>query len=358
MSLERIALAALAATVALNLTACGVGEARISSPENQVAVTPLPVEVSSPVTADIFATYHTTTTITADAEAAVLARVGGEVVEILVEEGAQVSKGQILARLDGDRLRLMMLQAKANLEKVTKEFERFIRLHDKGLVSASAFEGLKFDMDALEAVYELQRLDYEYTIIRAPISGVVSARQIKIGQHVDVNDATFRITDTSSLVAYLRIPQTELAKFEAGHQADVRVDAMPEVSFDAQLVRISPTIDKRNGTFRATAQIDNEDGLLVPGMFGRFDIAYEEHVDALLIPTAALLKEDNQTVVYVVEDGAAVRRIIETGIRSGDSIEVLSGLTRHEQIVVTGQGSLRDGSRVFASIETEGLVTG
>ena len=358
MSLEKIARAALAASFALILAACGVGEARISSPEDQQAATPLPVEVSSPVTANIFATYHTTTTITSDAEAAVLARVGGEVVEILVEEGDQVSRGQILARLDGDRLRLRMLQAKANLEKVSKEHERFIRLHDKGLVSASAFESLRFDMDALKAVYELQRLDYEYTIIRAPISGVVSARDVKIGQHVDVNYATFRITDTTSLVAYLRIPQTELAKFTAGHQAKVRVDAMPEVSFDAQLVRISPTIDVRNGTFRATAQIDNEDGLLAPGMFGRFEIAYEEHLDALLIPAEALIKEDNQTVVYVIEDGAAVHRVIQTGIQSENNIEVLSGLTEHEQIVVTGQGSLRDGSRVFASIDTKDPVTG
>jgi membrane fusion protein (multidrug efflux system) len=358
MSLEKIAIAALAATVALQLTACGVGEASLTSPADQEAATPLPVEVSSPVTADIFATYHTTTTITSDAEAAVLARVGGEVVEILVEEGDQVSRGQILARLDGDRLRLKMLQAKANLEKATREYQRFGRLHEKGLVSASAFEGLKFDMDALEAVYDLQRLDYEYTTIRAPITGVVSARDVKIGQHVDVNNATFRITDTSRLIAYLRIPQMELAKFAAGHQANVQVDAIPGVSFDAQIMRISPTIDMRNGSFRVTVQIDNADGLLAPGMFGRFDIAYEEHVAALLIPAAALLEEDNQTVVYVVEDGAAARRVIETGIRSGDHIEVLSGLTRHEQIVVTGQASLRDGSRVFASIETEGPVTG
>jgi membrane fusion protein (multidrug efflux system) len=93
-------------------------------------------------------------------------------------------------------------------------------------------------------------------------------------------------------------------------------------------------------------------------MFGRFDIAYEQHVDALIIPTAALVREDSETVVYVVEDGAAVRRAIETGIQSGDSIEVLSGLDELEKIVVTGQGGLRDGSRVFASIGTESPITG
>ena len=358
MNLKNLYLAALFAITPLALTACDVGEAKISSEDEQAAATPLAVEVVSPTKSDIYATYHTTTNIAADAEAPVLARVAGEVVGIFVEEGDRVSKGEIIARLDGDRLRLQMLQAKANLEKVSKEYQRFVRLHEKGLVSASAYEGLKFDMDALEAAYELQRLDYEYTTIRAPISGVVSARDVKIGQHVDVNETTFRITDTSSLVAYLRIPQTELEKFSAGQHANVRVDAMPGQTFDATIARISPTIDIRSGTFRATAYIDNEDGLLAPGMFGRFDIAYEQHTDALIIPTAALVQEDNQTVVYVVEDGAAVRRIIQTGIQSGENIEVLSGLTEHEQIVVTGQGSLRDGSRVFASIDSAGPVTG
>ncbi len=358
MKLKKIAVAALSASFTLALSACGVGEARIAATDDSTAPPPLPVEISMPVRADIFATYHTTTTISADAEAPVAARVSGEVVEILVEEGDHVVKGQILARLDGDRLRLRMLQAQANLEKVSKEHQRFVRLHEKGLVSAAVSEGLKFDMDALKAVYELQRLDYEYTKIRAPISGVVSARDIKIGQHVGVSDETFNITDTTKLVAYLRIPQAELEKFSAGQHADVSVDAMPDVSFDATIARISPTIDVRNGTFRATAYIDNQDGLLAPGMFGRFDIAYEQHVDALIIPAAALVREDSETVVYVVEDGAAVRRAIETGIRSGDNIEVLSGLEVHEKIVVTGQGGLRDGSRVFASIDTGDPVTG
>jgi membrane fusion protein (multidrug efflux system) len=358
MSLKKIASAALAATLTLILSACGLGEASVASPQVQETVTPLPVEVTSPVTADVFATYHTTTTITSDAEAVVVARVGGEVQEILIEEGDHVHAGQVLARLDGDRLRLRMQQAKAELEKVTREYERFVQLQEKGLVSASALESLKFDMDALQAVYELQRLDYRYTYIIAPISGVVSARVVKIGQHVNVNDATFKITNKSKLVAYLKIPQTELEKFSVDHRAKVRVDAMPELSFDAQIVRISPTIDTRNGTFRATVKIDNTDELLAPGMFGRFDIAYEQHLNALLIPADALLTEDNQTVVYVVEGDAAVRRIIQTGIQSGDNIEVLNGLAEHEQIVVTGQGSLRDGSRVFASIETQGPVTG
>lgn len=358
MNLKRLGLLAAASLISASLAACGVGEAKVADPAEKAAATPLPVEVSAPLTADIFATYRSTTNIASESEAPVLARVSGEVVEILVEEGDAVEEGQVLARLDGERLRLQMLEAKANLEKTRKSYERYVQLHERGLVSASTFEGLKFDMAALNASYELKRLNYNYTKIRAPIAGVVSSRDIKLGQHVMAGAPAFRITDTSDLVAYLSIPQTELAKISAGDTAKVRVDAMPELEFDASIARISPTIDPRNGTFRATATIHNDSGDLVPGMFGRFRIAYEKHADALLIPVAALIEEDNETVVYVVYDGLASRRAVEIGIRSDGLVEVLKGLDANDMIVVSGQSGLRDGAKVLTSYELPTSFTG
>jgi len=358
MILKRLGLLTVAAALAASLAACGVGEAKVADQAEKAAATPLPVEVSAPLTADIFATYQSTTNISADSEAPVLARVSGEVVEILVEEGDTVEEGQVLARLDGERLRLQMIEAKANLEKTRKSYERYIQLHERGLVSASIFEGLKFDLDALNASYELKRLNYSYTKIRAPISGVVSSREIKLGQHLMAGAPAFKITDTTVLVAYLNIPQTELSKISAGDTAMVRVDAIPELAFHATIDRISPTIDPRNGTFRATASIDNENDDLAPGMFGRFKIAYEKHADALLIPAAALIEEDSETVVYVVHDGSASRRAVEIGIRSDGLVEVLDGLDLNDRIVVTGQSGLRDGARVLASNELQASFTG
>ena len=357
MKLTNSCLAVTAALLTTVLSGCGVGEAKTNIDELETS-TPLPVEVVTPHQAEIFATYHTTSAISSDVDAPVTVRADGEVTEILVEEGDWVMKGQVLARLDGDRLRLQVKQAKANLEKTTREYERFIKLHARGLVSSAAFDAMKYDLDALLAGYELQRLNYNYTIIRAPLSGVVSARDIKVGQHLNSGDTSFRVTDSSELVAYLLIPQSELAKFSAGHAAEVTVDAMPEQKFAAIIARISPTIDIKNGTFRATAVINNDDGMLAPGMFGRFEIAYEKHSNALLIPADSVLEEDNVSVVYVVDDGAAVRRQIQTGIEVDGEIEVLGGLEGNERIIIRGQNGLRDGSRVLASVTSDAPVTG
>ena len=349
-----IVLLALAATLA----GCGVGEASVSDAEAVQAASPVPVEVAQPFRADLRATYSATATITSDSDAPVVARVQGEVVELLVEEGDYVAEGQVLARLDGERLRLEMLSAEASVEQARAEYQRNTDLHKRGLISAAALDNIKYDLQALQATYGLTQLNYGYSAIRAPIAGVVASRNIKPGQHLKANDVAFRITDTRELIAYLQIPQSDLPKFAAGHEASIEVASMPGTAFPATIARISPTIDTRNGTFRATAIIDNSKGDLAPGMFGRFRIAYEKHANALVLPTSALIDEDDESAVYVVNNGSVVRRLVETGIRSGNKIEILDGLTEADVVVVVGHSNLRDGSKVLASKDTVNSFTG
>jgi membrane fusion protein (multidrug efflux system) len=133
---------------------------------------------------------------------------------------------------------------------------------------------------------------------------------------------------------------------------------MPNQRFDATIARISPTIDASNGTFRATAIINNVDGELAPGMFGRFTVAYEKHSDALLVPTDAILDEDDESTVYVVQDGEVVRRTVKTGVENDGRVEILDGLLENEQVVVVGHSGLRDGSKVLASATDLNAYTG
>ena len=132
-----------------------------------------------PYRADIHATYEATATITTDADAPVVARVAGEIVALHVEEGDFVEEGDVRATLDGERLRLEMLAALADLRQAQAEFERNANLAERGLISAAAFDNLQYDLQALEATYELRRLMYGYSKIRAPISGIVAAREVK-----------------------------------------------------------------------------------------------------------------------------------------------------------------------------------
>ena len=308
--------------------------------------TAIPIEVGSVERGDVTAVYTGTASLETDADALVVAKVGGEVVEILVEEGDRVKEGQVLARLDGDRLRLEMERARANLRKLEQEYNRNVQLFEKGLVSSGAFEDLKFELEALRAVYRLAQLEYDYTQIRAPISGVVAQRHIKLGNNITANSPAFQVTALDPLIAYLHIPERELRRLQPGQTAELSLDAIPGRRFRAEVERISPVVDPATGTFKVTVEVPDPEGQLKPGMFGRFNIVWDSRSGVLLVPRVAIVDDDVSDSVFVLINGKVERRAIITGYASGDRVEVVQGLEGDEEIVIVGQSGLRDGSRV------------
>ena len=125
----------------------GDGENANASEEDEKEVAPVPVEVESLSRGDVVAVYSGTATLEADQEAQVVAKVAGEVRELLVEEGDIVKANQVLARLDGDRLRFQMRQSRANLQKLEQDYNRNVDLFERGLISSGAFEGMKFELE-------------------------------------------------------------------------------------------------------------------------------------------------------------------------------------------------------------------
>jgi membrane fusion protein (multidrug efflux system) len=308
--------------------------------------TAIPVEVTSLERGDVAAVYTGTAALETDADALVVAKVGGEVVELLVEEGDRVTEGQVLARLDGDRLRLEMERARANLRKLEQEYNRNVTLFERGLVSSGAFEDLKFELEALRAVYRLAQLEYDYTQIRAPIDGVVAERHIKLGNTITANSPAFRVTALDPLIAYLHIPEREFRRLESGQAAELRLDAIPGRRFTARVQRVSPVVDPATGTFKVTMEVPDPEGQLKPGMFGRFNIVWDSRSDVLLVPRVAIVDDDVSDSVFVIINGKVERRPVITGYASGDRVEIMEGLEGDEEIVVVGQSGLRDGSRV------------
>ena len=306
----------------------------------------MPVEIATPSRAEIVARYTGTAPIEAFADALVIAKTGGEITEILVEEGDDVEAGQILARLDGERLALNLAETRARLEKLKQDYSRNVELRDKSLISDGDFEAIQFEMEALEASFELAELELSYTRIRAPIAGVVSARHIKLGNTIDVNANAFEITSLEPLIAYLHVPEREYQRMRDGLAAEISVDALPGTRFEGTVARTSPVVDPVTGTFKLTVEVVDDSRRLKPVMFGRIDIVSDRRANALTIPRAAILETGGEEFVFVVTDGIAVRRVIETGYVEGASVEVRSGVDDNDQLVVVGQSSLRDQSRV------------
>lgn len=332
------------------LSGCGVGEASV--PTQTPVTVAMPVVTQPPIRGDAYAYHSGTVNLETDSEAAVVAKVDGEIIDILAEEGQAVKAGQVIARLDDSRLRFIRDQARADLNRLTQEYRRNVQLHERGLVSEGAFENLRYDMEALDAAYKLADLELDYANIRAPIDGVIAEKIGRIGNTVSAGEVVAKISDATSLLAYLHVPQRDLFQFATGQKAELSLDALPGETRQAEIVRVSPRVDSETGTVKVTLGVDNRGGDLRPGMFARAKIVYDVHEDAILVPREAVVAEDARPAVFVVENGVARLRTVTTGLESGANVEVISGLEGSEKIVVVGQGALRDGTAVSDAEES------
>ncbi len=322
------------------LSACGSGEEQ-GEQEEEEETPPVPVEVSQPLRGDIYAVYSGTAPIEAFAEADVIAKVDGEIRELLVEEGDEVTKDQVLARLDGDRLRLELNESQARLRKLQRDFERNQELKEKGLISEGDFEKIQYDLEALQASYNLASLELDYTQIRAPIDGVVSERYVRLGNTINVGEPLFRVTSFDPLVTYLHVPEREYRQLSPGQPVAIDIDALAGQRTIAEVTRVSPIVDPDTGTFKITVEISDEERRIKPGMFARLSIVYDRHANALQVPRSAIVEDAGESSVFVVEDNIAIRKFVETGFSEKGMIEITAGLDDNDAVITVGQVGLK-----------------
>jgi membrane fusion protein (multidrug efflux system) len=333
----------LSATLALS--ACG-GSAAQAKDEVKDATPAIPVEAAVAQRGAVAATYSGTTTLEAAQEATVVAKVGGTVAEIYAEEGRTVRAGDALAKLDDTELRYDCEQAQANYEKKQQEFARSQTLYDRHLISADAFDGMKYDLAVLKASYDIAKLNLDRTVIRSPIDGVVARRLVKVGNTLTPNQSVYVVTDFDPLLAVLYVPENALARIKPGQAAVISADALGGKNFTGRVARLSPVVDPQTGTFKVTVEVRRSDRVLAPGMFSRVSVTYDVHKDALTVPRAAIITEDGESAVYVVKDGVAHRVPVSLGYADGDKVEITRGLKNGDAVVTLGQNSLKDGAKV------------
>ncbi len=314
--------------------------------ESEEEIPAIPVEVGQATRGDIYSNYSGTAPIEAFEDAEVIAKVGGEVQEILAEEGDDVVAGQLLARLDGDRLRLEVAQSDANLQKLKRDFQRNIDLKEKGLISTGDFEKLQYETEAVEASHNLAKLELSYTEIRAPINGVISERFVKLGNTIEANIPVFQVTSLEPLVSYLHVPEREYRRLESGQAVAIEIDALQGAEFTGVVARVSPVVDPETGTFKITIEVSDQTRRLKPGMFGRIDIVSDMHANALLVPRSANIEGAGASSLSVFEYGIAKKRKITTGFAEDGQVEILDGLSDDEVFVTVGQAGLKDGTKI------------
>lgn len=299
------------------------------------------VETSESFLGDSVATFKSTAVLEADRAATITTKSAGIILAIKVEEGDHVEKDQVLLVLESDEQRLALKSSTANYEKSLNNFTRAEKLIEKGLINTEQIDNLKYETRSLKANLEQAKMNLAFTQVKAPFEGIVVKRHVKIGNLVQNATAVFEVIDFDSLQAKIDVPEHQWNIMKPGLPVKFEFDALDEQSVTGEVIRISPIIDTASGTFEVTVKVDNSDQLLRPGLFAKAYIVFDQKSDVVLVDKNAIIREDELSYVYVVENETAVTKTeVSLGYEMPESYEIMSGLTANQMVVTTGKNNL------------------
>jgi len=313
--------------------------------------------------------------ISGDQSVKVFSTVPNRVTNIYVDIGDRVSKGQLLATINADKISDAVTQAEAGLEATTSqyntteaEFQRVQKLYDENVVSQSHYDAVKTQRDAsksaakqMEAALSAARSQYQDTRIASPIAGVISMKNYELGDMAAPQIPFFEVVDMDPVKVSINVIEKYLGLIKPGLTANIEVNSYPNEKFVGKVTLVNPTLDAMTRTANVEIKIDNKDLRLKPGMFANVEVITEERPNVLVIPNYAIIEKTAldysggkistgkvtiEKFVYTVHDSIAVKRQVETGIENNNLIEITSGLKTGNIIVTQGQHVLLDSSLV------------
>lgn len=296
------------------------------------------VRVSSAERKDLRAGISLTGRIEADKHLNISSAVGGRIEKIHVQVGDTVAEGDLLVEFDDSQL----VQAQKSYENIKRNYQRISRLYEADAVDRQSYE-------EVETAYGIAESNYNHLLknikLRSPINGRISSITMKEGENFTPMGLPHlvRIVSSEKMKAVVNLPDSDYHSVITGMPVELKVTAYPDETFHGVVSYISPEADMMAGTFKCEITIRDSADKLRHNQFARIFIVTDEAQQTLVIPQQALINENR---VFVVENGKAQKREIETGIYSQKYIEITSGIQENEQVIVVGNIGLADMSPV------------
>jgi RND family efflux transporter MFP subunit len=324
--------------------------------------------------------------VVAQRKAAVASKITGRLVSLLVSEGSTVKKNQIIARLENEDAvaatkqamantsvaRANYEQTKAEYSEVARAFERNKRLVINGSISRVEYENSEIRhnrakaavasseaaLQASEAGFKAATVAQEYALIRAPFDAVVLTKNADIGDIVtplgaaaNAKAAVVTIADMKSLQVETDVSETNLSLLKVGQPCQIQFDALPDMRFRGTIRTIVPTADRTKATIMVKVGIDDEDPRIIPEMSAK--VAFlsrivnpDEIKPRTVIPSSALVVRSNKETAFLIAENRVMETQVKVGDKFGEFVEILSGLTSQDRVVVRPPETLKDGSRI------------
>ncbi len=308
------------------------------------------------------------------AEVNLVPKMAGKVAAVPVDVGDRVRAGQVVLRLDAADLEAAVRQAEAALalaqsglrqaqldyDVAAANYERARTLLDNQALSAAEFES-KYELPykaakerlenlapaqvrQAEAALALAKANLANSVLTSPIDGFVTARNVDPGELASPTMPVLTVADIDRVVVEAGASEQQVNRLEKGRKVKVYISAVRAEPFEGVITSVSPAADPGTKMYSLKVEIPNPQHLIKPGMFAEIDLGVTG--EAVLVPRDAVVTRDDVTAVFVVAEGRAVLRKVETGLSDGRNIAIHKGLAPGEKVVVAGQERLEDGTKV------------
>ena len=272
----------------------------------------------------------------------VKAEVSGQVVEVLVQEGEAVEKGQVLIQLDDRDYKARLSRIEANYQLAKLEYERTSALVRKKVMSPAELDKISTQLKDLEAQVNEVQLALNRTQIISPICCLLNETKANRGDFVGVGDPVARILQLDPVKVTVGVPESDVAAVFDLTEAEVIIEALNKRRVKGTKVFLSRMPRTLARLYDLELMVPNPDGKILPGMFVRVDLVKAVYRQALSVPLYAVITQADRSFVYVEENGRARRRDVELGILVGWEVQVASGLKQGERVIVVGHRFLDD----------------
>jgi len=306
----------------------------------------IPVEVAGAAIQTVSSYLAATATLEPKRIAQLLAETTGKVTVLHREEGDRVTEGQILIQLEDTQQRLDYEKACIDLEAADKDWKRAEELGSKGIVSTKDLDDARLRFETAKHAKARAEFELDKTTIVAPFSGIVTERNVHVGETVTPGKPVASVADFDPLVAKFRVPETEVGSVRIGQPVILEFPSGEHKTQQAKVSLVSPVIDEGTGTVKLTAYLKNPSFSIRPGTYVRARVISATHESALTVPKRALINEDDSHYVFVMASDTTARVEVKPGITDGQFVEILSGLAVGDTVITVGQGGLKSGDKV------------
>lgn len=310
-------------------------------------VTEVPVRIATVERIELDNRLHLTGNFEARKELDIIAEAQGGITSLRIKEGQQISKGQLVAKIDDTSVQSQLATAKSSLEKAKKDVERYERLVQAGAVSQLQYEDVKLNMENAKTNVTAIEQQLKYTTVRSPMTGTVKELKVEEGSFATPGASIATVLDVSRLKMVVKVPETEIVKIKEGQKVDILTEVYPDHVFTGRVSLISVQAD---GGRKYDVEIELPNDRQYPlkaGMYGTVQIEPGTETEyALFVPRKSIEGSVKNPQVYVVEGSTVVLRDVAVGQIVEDRVEILAGLEVGDQVVTTGQINLEEGKRV------------